>query len=200
MQVPASIYGFYPEVKRRMRRLVPQMKRGASFEEAIGSEHLIETAGHDGDILGDILLSDADNDFAGRKDFHPIYVLDHVLGGLVDGILPREMEEAVFNTCLGSAWGLLLLLPDTLSIWVKPKHRWVPFLRAAARFWPVLEAEGSRYVYITSASKPLAHTITTVDYILVNAGIFRGGPDLLRPPDWPVLVEAYAERRKYELH
>jgi hypothetical protein len=196
MQVPASIYGEYPEVKRRMRRLVPKMKRGASFEEAVGAAQLIDTAEYEGDIL----LSDADRDFAGRQDFHPIYVLDHVLGGLVDGILPRDMEEAVFNTCLGSAWGVLLLLPHTLCTWVKPKHRWVPFLQAAARFWPILEAEGSRYVYVMTAPKPLTHTITTVDYILANAGIFRGGPDLLRPPNWPALIEAYAERRKQELH
>jgi hypothetical protein len=52
MQVPAPIYGFYPEVKRRMRRLVPKMKRGASLEEALGAAQLIDTAEHEGEIQG----------------------------------------------------------------------------------------------------------------------------------------------------
>jgi hypothetical protein len=195
MQVPASIYGEYPEVKRRMRRMVTRMKRGVPFEESLGAEQLIDTTEHEGYIL---LLPASRN--PRRPDFHPIYVLDHVLGGLVDGIFPRETEEAVFNTCLGSAWGLLLLLPHSLAFWVKSEHRWVPFLRAAARFWPVLEAVGARYWDGGFYAVALEHAITTVDYVLTRAGIFRGGPDLLRPPNWPALVEAYAERRKHELH
>jgi hypothetical protein len=196
MQVPASIYGFYPEVKRRMRRMMTRMKRGASFEEALGADQLIDTAEQDAYIL----LMPPDRDFAGREEFHPEIVLAEVLGGVGNGILTRETEETVFNTCLRSAWGVLLLLPSSLTTWVKAEYRWVPFLRAAARFWPVLEAEGPRYVYHLTAPKSLAHVFTSVDYVLANAGIFRASHDLLRPPDWPALAEAYAERRKQELH
>jgi hypothetical protein len=195
MQVPASIYGQYPEVKRRMRRMVTQMKRGASFEDALGADQLLDTAEHEGFIL---FLAASRN--PGRQDFHPIYVLDHVLGGLVDGLLPRETEETVFNACLRSAWGVLLLLPHNLCIWVKPEHRWVPFLRAAARFWPVLEAEGARYWDGGFYSVTLGDAITTVDYVLGHAGIFIRGSDDPLPPNWPALVEAYAERRARQLH
>jgi hypothetical protein len=195
MQVPASIYGLYPVVKRRMGRLASKMKRGASFEKALGVDQLIDTAEHDGFIL---LLPANGN--PGRQNYHPEFALANVLGGVANGILPRETEETVFNTCLGSAWGVLLLLPHSLSFWVKPEHRWIPFLRAAARFWPVLAAEGARYWTGGFYSETLEHATTTVDYVLGNAGIFiRGISDPL-PPNWPALVEAYAERRVRQLH
>jgi hypothetical protein len=195
MQVPASIYGQYPEVKRRMRRMVTRMKRGASFEEALGIDQLIDTAEHEGIIL---LLPASRN--PGRQDFHPIYVLDHVLGGLVDGIFSPETEEVVFNACLRSAWGVLLLLPHNLCTWVKPEHRWLPFLQAAARFWPLLEAEGARYWTGGFYSERLTESCTTINYVLGHAGIYLTGIGRPLPPDWPALVEAYTERRKQELH
>jgi hypothetical protein len=196
MQVPASIYGEYPEVQRRMRRVVTRMKRGASFEEALGADQLIDTAEHEGDIH----LLPADHQFAGQQGFHPEYALGEILGGVANGILPPETEETVFNTCLGTAWGVLLLLPHSLSFWVKAEHRWVPFLRAAARFWPVLAAEGARYRTGKFYLETVDHATTTVDYVLGNAGIFIRGINDPLPPNWPALVEAYAERRKHELH
>jgi hypothetical protein len=204
MQVPALIYGFYPEVKRRSRRMVTQMKRGATFEEAIGADHLIDSAEHDGLFN----LADADRLLGGEPHYHVIYPLSAIGGGIWEGRLPEAIEETVFCACLQSAWGILLLLPHTHSArWVDPQHRWVPFLRAAAQFWPVLEAEGKRYTYVSAFyAKMLANTATTVDYVLGNAGIFRNRPDLmvppdpLRPPNWPALFEAYAERRARQLH
>jgi hypothetical protein len=202
MQVPALIYGHYREVERRTRRMVTKIKRGAPFEEAIGADDLIDTAEHDGLFN----LNYADSLLGGRPHYHVIYALADILGAMVNGRLPWDLEETVFNACLRSAWGVLLLLPHSSSGWVDPEHRWVPLLRAAARFWPVLEAEGARYTYAGSYPKALAATVTTVDYVLGNAGIFMNRPDLmvppdpLRPPNWPALVEAYAERRKQELH
>jgi hypothetical protein len=179
-----------------MRRMVTQMKRGASFEDALGADQLIDTAEHEGLFL----LMPPSRAFAGRQDFHPDYVLDHVLGGLVNGILSPEIEEVVFNACLRNAWGVLLLLPHDLSTWVKPKHRWLPFLQAAARFWPVLEAEGARYWDGGFYSARLTECVTTINYVLGHAGVYLTGIDRPLPPDWPALVEAYAERRKHELH
>lgn len=205
MQVPALIYGYYPEVERRSRRMVTKMKRGATLEEAIGADHLIDTTEHNGLFNLDL----AGRSLAGEPYYHIIYPLSEIWGATVDGHLPRDLRETVFNACLGSAWGVLLLLPHSLSCWHKEEHRWVPFLRAAARFWPLFEAEGERYTYASDFYKAtLAYTVTTVDYVLGNAGIFifKGQPEPmrfpgpLRPPDWPALVEAYAERRARQLH
>lgn len=198
MQVPALIYGHYPEVERRTPRMITKMKRGASFEEAIGADHLLESAEHDGLFN----LNFADSDFADRPHFHVIYTLVAILGAVTNKRLPETLEETVFNTCLRSAWGVLLLLPHSLSTLVDPEHRyrWVPFLRAAARFWPELEAEGARYTYGGFYPKTLMHTVTTVDYVLGNAGIFIGGIGDTLPANWPALVEAYAERQARQLH
>lgn len=196
MQVPALIYGFYPEVERRTRQMVTRMKRGASFEEALGADDLIDSAEHGGLFN----LNNGDRDFAGQEHFHVIYVLGAILGAMVNGRLPPELEETVFNTCLESAWGVLLLLPHSLSSWVDPKHRWLPFLQAAARFWPVLEGEGARYTYGGFYPNTLAESVTTINYVLGHAGIYLTGIGRPLPPNWPELVEAYAERRKQELN
>ncbi|HEX2571100.1 MAG TPA: hypothetical protein VH877_16205 [Polyangia bacterium] len=198
MQVPALIYGFYPEVERRARRAFLKMKRGATLEEALGANQLIESDDHDGFFS----LNYADRPLGGQPHFHIIYALSEIGGGIWEEKLPETLEETVFHACLEHAWGVLLLLPHSLSgRWVKPEHRWLPFLRAAARFWPLLEAVGARYTYGSTYQETLSATVTAVDYVLGNAGIWRGGIEQpVLPPDWPALVEAYAERRARQLH
>lgn len=196
MQVPALVYGLYPEVERRARRLVTKMKRGASLEEAIGADLLIDTAGHDGLFN----LNDGDSDLGDRPHYHVIYVLTEIMGAVANGRLPQELKETVFHACLGSAWGVLLLLPHSLTLWVKPEHRWLPFLQAAAQFWPILNAEGARYTYGLVYGKSLLESVTAINYVLGHAGIFLTGIGRPLPPNWPALVEAYAERRARQLH
>lgn len=196
MQIPALVYGLYPEVERRARRMVTKLKRGSSFEEALDAQDLIESAEHDGLFN----LNFADRDFAGQKHFYIIYALADIRGAMVNGRLPRDLEETVFNACLGSAWGVLLLLPHSSSSWVDPKHRWLPFLQAAARFWPILKGEGARYTYGMVHGDTLAESVTTINYVLGHAGIYLTGIGRPLPPHWPELVEAYAVRRKLELH
>jgi hypothetical protein len=197
MQVPALIYGLYPEVERRARgTFITKLKRGASFEEAINADHIIDTAEHDGLFN----LNHGDSDLGDRPHYHVIYVLLALMGAVANGRLPQELKETVFHACLGSSWGVLLLLPHSLTRWVRPEHHWLPFLRAAAQFWPILDAEGARYTYGDVFGSSLQDSVTAVDYVLHNANIFRGGIGQPRPANWPALVEAYAERQARQLH
>lgn len=43
-------------------------------------------------------------------------------------------------------------------------------------------------------------SVTTINYVLGHAGIYWTGIGRPLPPNWPALVEAYAERRARQLH
>ena len=197
MLVPAAFYGLIPDVNRRLRGMVRRLARGESFEAALDADRLLDTASHPGLFL----MGYPAQDSWGKG---PYYVLLQPLGviweAVVDEVLPAELEQIVFDRCLQTAWGLLLLLPHMQSSYFYQRpSRWSPFLAAAARFWPTVAAEGARYL-ATNDPLPLHQVPNSIHYVLANMNVpFPSLSDPL-PPDWPAQLLAYSEVAKQFVH
>ena len=185
MLVPASLYGESMVVKQRMQRMAKALLRGKSFDEAMKTDDLIDTAQHPGPFLIEPSRG------LKRQPYYAFYwPLACVLRA--NERLPDELREEFFHHCLESPWGLALLLPQSLTMFFWSKHRWPAFLEAASRFWPVLAAEGARYVSTLSEPRRLDQIVSSINYVVGNAGLPRppaGGPF---PPDWPERLHQYA--------
>ena len=195
MLFPAAFYGPLPDVNRRIRGMVKRLVRGQSFDEALGADRLIDTASHPG-----LFLMEGPDDSWGKGSY---YVLLQPLGlvweAVVDELLPAEMEQIVFERCLETAWGLLLLLPHEQASFFDEPHRWSPFLAAAARFWPTLAAEGARYS-ATWYPLPLDHVPNSIHYVLANMKVPFPKPGQTLPPDWSEQLLAHSELARHFVH
>ena len=197
MLFPAALYGLLPDVNRRVRGVVQRLVQGQSFDEALDADRLIDTASHPGLFLTEVPAVSSWGQGPYYVLLEPLFLLR---GALTDELVPAEMEQIVFERCLETAWGLLLLLPHMQSSYFHQcQFRWSPFLAAAARFYPMLAAEGARFLSAVTPT-PLDQTINTIHYVLGNMHVPQPTPGTPWPPDWPAQLLAYSEVAKQFVH
>jgi hypothetical protein len=193
--LPAIQYGDWPTVKRRMGKVVTQLKRGAGLIELMTKDGMLDTNNYpcDGVTTGMIVIRRSI--LGSVHNFHcfaPWMPAEEPLRDLrTDLTVPSAAEEAMFAASLQTPWGVLgLLAPDNTS-WVWPRERHQPFLKAALAFWDELDAVGPRYYWTLQAERlwPVANSL---HYVLGNMGVPN---DVLRaplPPEGPRGLLRYA--------
>jgi len=175
VQIPASVYGLFKDVKPRCRKIVTSLRRGRTWHEAISAEDTIDTATQSGLIV----LHGPSPLLGGDPHFHCYLPLSLVLKAGSEGCFSSDIEDQVFETSLQTAWGLLGLLSQTNVMWVYPTNRHQPFLQACCKFWDTLELEGNRYSNGSNIGQSLWAEHTTLKYVLANRGVSQ---DILNAP------------------
>jgi hypothetical protein len=174
MQLPAIEYGDWPSVKARMRKVITQLKRGASFNELMTADGLLDTAGHEGLIFVDGPAG------VGGPHFHTFAAARLVGDALLMERLPSALKDAIFAASLETTWGVLGLFGHGHSYWLRPHQtRFEPFLYAALATWKELDAVGPRYSSGVSYGSPLWSVPNRLQFVLANMGV---PPELLRSP------------------
>lgn len=195
MLLPAIQYGDWPTVKRRMSKVVMQLKRGAALIELMTADGMLDTNDYPCDGVTTGLIVIRRSILGSVQNFHcfaPWMAAEEPLRDLrADPSAPSEAEEAVFAASLQTPWGVLgLLAPDNTS-WVWPQERHRPFLSSALAFWDELDVVGPRY-YSSLQGRRLWAIPNSLHYVLGNMGVPN---DVLRsplPPDGPRGLLRYA--------
>jgi hypothetical protein len=169
MLLPAIQYGDWKTVKRRMRKVVTQLKRGADLVELMTHEGMLDLAEHPG-----MLLMGGIN--PGRvPHFHCYVPWRPAWHALFDErtstpTTPTPKEDEIFAASLRAPWGLLGILAWDNQAWLSPRERHQPFLHAVLAAWDELDAVGRRY-FESVQSERLWSLTTGLHYVLANMGV-----------------------------
>jgi hypothetical protein len=167
MQIPASWYGLFADVRARSRSCVAALRQGASWSEAVGAENLLETS----DNPGLIVLHGPDSLLSHEPHFH--CYLTH--GRIIDRYFAHKLDlpavDRVFTASLATPWGTLGLLSEWSQGYFFPPERHRPFFDAVVRFWPQFLAEGPRFSDGRDWGVALWSVQRTLSYVLVHLGV-----------------------------
>jgi hypothetical protein len=189
MQLPAIQYGPWSAVKKRMRTVVSQLKRGADLGEVMTRDGMLDTSAHPGMlVLSGIMTGPASN-------FHCFLPWMMALDALFDlrttPTSPAPVEDAIFEASLRTPWGVLGLLAYESNSWLIPRTRHEPFLYAVLGAWSELDAVGARYCD-SFYGKPLWSVPNNLHYVLANMGVPTEVLDAPLPAAGPRALLRYA--------
>ncbi len=191
MLLPAVQYGDWKTVRARTRKIIAQLKRGASFVEAMTRDGMLETADTDGFL---VVMGIQGGSAANFHCFMPWKDLwDVVFDMRTTPTSPSALEDAIVDASLQTAWGILGLLSHESQSWVFPPKRHEPLLHAAIAAWKELDSVGPRY-YAAVQGERLWSVPNNLHYVLANMGVPN---DVLRaplPPDGPAGLLRYVRQ------
>ncbi|HWO18553.1 MAG TPA: hypothetical protein VNO30_07240 [Kofleriaceae bacterium] len=168
MLLPAIQYGPWSAVKKRMRTVVSQLKRGNDPIEVMTRDGMLDCSAHPGMlVLSGIMTGPVPN-------FHCFMPWKLAWGPLFDlratPTSPAPVEDAIFEASLQTPWGILGLLANESNSWLIPTTRHEPFLHAVLGAWSELDAVGARY-YAAVQGERLWSVPNNLHYVLANMGV-----------------------------
>ena len=175
MLLPAVQYGPWSVVKKRMRTVVSQLKRGEELGEVMIRDGMLDTSAYPGMlVLAGIVHGSV-------TSFHCSMPWRKAWDALFDPntpTVPTPIEDAIFEASLRTPWGILGLLASDSQSWLIPTSRHEPFLHAALATWDELDAVGARY-YVAVQGERLWSVPNNLHYVLANMGVPN---EILRAP------------------
>ena len=187
MQLPAIQYGDWKTVKKRMARVVTQLKRGADLVEVMTADGMLDTEKHSGMLVMHGIRQGSDSNF---HCFMPWRTLWDAVVDETQPSVPSAIEESVFAASLAVPWGVLGLLSSDNQPWLIPASRHRPLLEAALEVWPVLDAVGSRYYWAVQGERLWALP-NNLHFVLANMGVPAGLLNAPIPPEGPRALLRY---------
>ena len=188
MLLPAIQYGPWNAVKKRMRTVVSQLKRGKDLGEVMTRDGMLDSSAHPGMlVLGGIVMGPTPN-------FHCFTPWMKAWDELFDPhtpTVPTPIENAIFETSLRTPWGILGLLAYDNNSWLTPATRHEPFLHAVLAAWSELDAVGERYCN-TFYGRRLWSVHNNLHYVLANMGVPNEILNAPLPPEGPRSLLRYA--------
>lgn len=189
MLLPTIQYGTWPDVKRRMNKVVRQLKRGAGLVELMTADGVIDTEKTPGML---VMIRSILGPVSNFHCFAPWRPAEDPLHDLrTDPTVPAPEEEAMFVASLLTPWGVLGLMGSDTTSWVWRKERHQPFLHAALKFWDELDAVGPRY-YVVGQGERLWRVASTLKYVLANMGVPKDVLNEPLPPGGPRVLLRHA--------
>ena len=167
MKLPALVYGFTPEVKKRVSRMITKLKRGASLAEAVGDD-MLDTA----DTPGLVVMHGGSPLLGSEPHFHLSMPLRKIRETMLADKprLPLEMRSKYFHEFLQCAWSTLALQGNPNHSWVIQVETYQPFLQATLKWWPEFDDE-PRYTSGVNYGGWLWHRIPTISHVMVGLGV-----------------------------
>ena len=171
MKIPSFLYGRYPKVKAACRRKAKELRRGVSFTD-LASDEWIDTAS----VSGAIVLNGPSRVLSHQEEHFCCFALILALYEESPNEVWKAERDAImvaFHECASrEPWLFIALLstPFGTLIFDERPDLLEPFARAAVKFWPILTAEGARYVNGVEP-KELWDIHTSIKFVLAHLGV-----------------------------
>ena len=168
MLLPAIQYGPWSAVKKRMRTVVSQLKRGNDLGEVMTREGMLDISDYPGMlVLSGIATGPAPNFHC----FMPwMMAWDALFYLRTAPTSPAPVEDTIFEASLRTPWGILGLMAHESNSWLIPRTRHESFLHAVVEAWSELDAVGARYCS-SFYGKPLWSVPNNLHYVLAKMGV-----------------------------
>src|SRR5262249_53616451 len=126
MLLPAIQYGPWNEVKKRMRTVVSQLKRGRDLGQVMSRDGMLDSTVYPGMLVLSGIVTGPSSNF---HCFMPWKMAWPLLFDLrTTPTSPAPVEDAIFEASLRTPWGILGLLASESQPWLTPMTRHEPFL------------------------------------------------------------------------
>jgi hypothetical protein len=181
MLIPATLYGLYPDVKLRIRKKMKAIIKGATLNETVARDELLETSF----TRGSVYLERPAKGFEESPNFHaePLPQLLHE--AWLEGKISDEREQTLFKELIATPWGLMLLASranaqDFLAriavvegeIEVRVlKERVATYIEALYQFYSALVGVGPFFRLSTNVSMNIWENGNGILYALANSGL-----------------------------
>ena len=167
MQLPALLYGSYPDVRKRCRTAIRRcIGEQRLLWEVVQADGMLDTAHHPGLIVVTPLLSGTGDNF---HCYAPLYLMQK---DDADFKLSAEAAAAIFSVGLEEVWSLTCMLPSQVIFsWMGDAEHDRRYVRAFLRHWDALDAEGERYSSGTGEGRRLWELPTMIQSALVGLGV-----------------------------
>ena len=188
MLLPAIQYGDWPSVKRRMSKVVTQLKRGADLVEVMTKDGMLDTAKTPGNL---VMIRSILGPVQNFHCFAPWRQAWEAFFNIGTEPPPARIPDGIFDASLKTAWGVLGLLSSDNQTWLIPRERHQLLLNATLTFWDELDAVGPRYCWAQPGDR-LWGVARGLHYVLANMGV---PGEVLRaplPPGGPRALLQYA--------
>lgn len=187
MLLPAIQYGDWKTVKKRMARVVTQLKRGADFVEVMTADGVLDTEAMPGLlVIGGIQVGPVPNFHC----FAPWKTAFDSFAAAGNSEAFAAIEDAIFENSLHSSWGVLGLLSSENQFWLIPAQRHRPLLHATLEVWPELDAVGARY-YSALQGRRLWSVPNNLHFVLARLGVPTERLTAPLPPEGPRALLRY---------
>jgi hypothetical protein len=188
VQLPAIQYGDWKTVKKRMARVVTQLKRGADLVDVMTADGMLDTDRLPGMLVMHGIKQGSDPSF---HCFEPWKLAwDALFDMRTEPTSPNEIEDSIFAASLRASWGVLGLLAHDSQSWLIPASRHRPLLHAALEAWPELDAVGSRYYWAVQGQR-LWTVPNNLHFVLANLGVPTELLNAPLPPEGPRALLRY---------
>lgn len=189
MLLPAIQYGDWPTVKRRMSKVVAQLKRGTGLIEVMTKDGMVEVGNRQGLLVMTGNRAGADPNFycfaPWRQAWEAMFDMRNV------PTVPSAIEDAVFAASLETSWSVLGILSADNHPWLISRERRQLFLQAALAVWDELDAVGPRY-YSSLQGRALWAVPNNLHFVLANMGVPKDVLNAPLPPGGPRDLLQYA--------
>ncbi len=140
MKIPEFMYGTYREVKKNSNRILRELKKGASWEEAVDYLTMLEV----NDMEGNLIMNGPHPGEKDEEHFH-MYAF---LSLLREHESLENRQEDIFYKHLETPWGTLSLMAGRLGViqcYFLPPKRHIPFLKSVSKFWEIFIDEEKKF-------------------------------------------------------
>ncbi len=171
MKIPDFLYGTYKEVKKKSNRILRELTKGASWEEAIESFPMLEANDMDGNII-------MDGPHPGEKD-EKHFQMYAFLSLLDENESLENRKEKIFYKHLETSWGTLSLMAGgggLIQFYLIPPERHIPFFKSVIKFWTIFIKEKN---FLRIGNKPIWGFHTNLQFVLARRGVPN---DILNAP------------------
>ncbi|HVV53530.1 MAG TPA: hypothetical protein VHO06_27990 [Polyangia bacterium] len=166
MEIPAALYGTQKEVAVRVRAMVKEIRAGASLDIAAGAERI------DPSTTGAMIVLQGRSRLISQVPVIHIYEPLYEIGlANLEGRLPNEVMERVFEEALVLPWGLLSLIARANNYWFYSEAHHRPFWTQVLNWWNVFDAVGRHYTFGGSQTKDLWSVPNNVHYVAIHLGV-----------------------------
>ncbi len=172
MKIPEFLYGTYREVKKKSNKIMRELTKEASWEEAIESFPLLDTNDMDGNLIMGPYPGEKD------KNHFQMYSFLSLLG---ENESLENRQEEIFYKHLETPWGTLSMMPRAnglMTFYVIPSERHIPFLKSVSKFWAIFISEENIFTRFGEI-RPLWSYNTNLLFVLARRGIPN---EILRGP------------------
>jgi hypothetical protein len=168
MLIPAFFYGLYPDVNKRCREAIKQIKKGVSIAESVKADYVLDTAS----TPGRIYLEKPMKGFEETANFHTLPLPYNLTMQYVESKISSDLEDKLFDEFLSTSWGTLLLMSRAnAQDWTYHKARYRPYVDAVLVNWDEFLAVGSRYDTSGNENRPLWNCSNGLIFGLANLGV-----------------------------
>ena len=168
MKLPAFLYGLTREVKARSSRIITQLGRGASWDEATQGP-VLDTA----ETEGLIVLDGPAPNLGSRPHFHVYLPLRQIEEAMLADRprLPWSMEDPIFFAALEHAWSILGMQGPNQTWASRRQGAYLrPFVRATLRFWSEFD-DAPRYTCGLDRGDWPWNCVLKLHYALIHLGV-----------------------------